>query len=677
MRALLILMCSLCFQVLAEVPDASVSGINAVKDWARTRFQSAANLRQNYYPSPGFWGEEIIYQIQVDRFNNGNLANDTQNVEEYQQTHQATEDWFGLPDYRHGGDLQGIMDRLDYLKDLGVTVLWLTPIQKHNGSYHGYCTVDFTEVDPGFGTKEDLKKLVALAHSKGIKVVLDIVVNHMCNPKTTYRKRPNHYGCADQLNDKTWKGESGGSEHQGELDFADDFFPPFKSQFFFNRCGANSQSDMQGTGPTAVFGDFVATMFDFDTRNYDFQEIFTDLHKYWMAYADVDGFRLDAAKHVTEDFIAYFSTHIRDYARTLGKKNFFVVGEVAGPSDWIGRRVGKMYSNPQNPDDHGNVPLSLTKRMWQLKSTYLNNPVAPYPGMNAAYDFAHGGTAIDVLLNRRPSRALEDHFLGGYFNDLAHQGDYRLTWNLLEIHDWPRFVSHDPTSPERSALGLSYLAMAEGAPIIYYGMEQGFNGDCHFNNMNAGRANSEIQRECKGSSHTLYRQDMFMGGMYRLGSTIGSINNLAYIGKIKPTKSPEWAQDPMLNRDHDVYKMARKMNNIRRSCKALKYGSTKFRWVENGTNGIFAFSRIDGGNEALVIVNTSWQKRGLPEMMVNDARNGQRWNNLLNANEQAWGNGNGKLNFAGLEINGNNVMVFVPDYALGDYNTSFEAHLCK
>ena len=678
MKALLILMCSLYFQALAaELPDASVGGIRPVKEWARSRFQAAASLRQNYYPSPGFWGEEIVYQIQVDRFNNGNLENDHLNVEEYQQTHQATADWFGLPDYRHGGDLQGIMDRMDYLKDLGVTVLWLTPIQKHNGSYHGYCTVDFTEVDPGFGTKEELKKLVSMAHAKGIKVVLDIVVNHMCNPKTTYRRPPNHYGCADALNNKNWKGEAGGSEYQGELDFAADFFPPFKSQFFFNRCGANSQSDMQGVGPTAVYGDFGATMFDFDTRNYDFQEIFTDLHKYWVAFADIDGFRLDAAKHVTEDFIAYFSTHIRDYARTLGKKNFFVVGEVAGPSDWIGRRVGKMYSNPQNPNDHGNVPASLTKRMWELKSMYLSNPAAAYPGMNAAYDFAHGGTAIDVLLNRRPSRALEDHFFGGYLSDIANQGDYRLSWNLLEIHDWPRFVSHDPTSPERSALGLSYLALAEGSPIIYYGMEQGFNGDCHFGNMNAGRANGEIQKDCKGSSHALYRQDMFVGGMYRLGSTVGAINKHAYIGKVQPTKSPEWTQDPMLNREHTVYKISRKLNHIRQSCKALKYGQTKFRWVSNGTNGMFAFSRVDGGYEALVIMNTDWQKRGIPELMVNDARPGQRWVNLLNVGEQAWGNGNGKLNFAGLEINGNSVMVLVPDYALGAYDKTLEAHLCK
>src|SRR5690606_28631294 len=121
--------------------------------------------------------------------------------------------------------------------------------------------------------------------------------NHMCNKKTFYKRAANHYQCSDELNAKNWSGASGGSSGQRELAFGEDFFPPFKDQNFFNRCGANSQQDMEGTGPAAVYGDFVSVMFDFDTRNYNFQEIFTDLHKYWIAYADIDGYRMDAAKH--------------------------------------------------------------------------------------------------------------------------------------------------------------------------------------------------------------------------------------------------------------------------------------------------------------------------------------------------------------------------------------------
>lgn len=662
------------------LPDASTSGIDAVKKWAFSRLQPAerdfgkSGQRQ---ASPSFWGNQVVYQIQVDRFNNGSFANDNLNIEDEQKRYQDGSDLHGLPNYRHGGDLKGIIDRLDYIKDMGVTSLWLTPVFKHNGSYHGYCTTDFTEVDPGFGTKEELRELVAKAHSKGIKVILDIVVNHMCDKNTIYLRNADHYKCANDLSSTNWSGASGGSAGQGELEFGKEFFPPFKGQNFFNRCGANTQSDMEGTGPAAVYGDFVSVMFDFDTRNHDFQQVFTDLHKYWIAYADIDGYRMDAAKHITEDFVAYFNTHIRAYARVIGKNNFFIVGEVAGPSDWIGRMVGKMYSNPHNPNDRGNVPQALTSRLWQLKDIYLSHPQAPYPGLSAAYNFGHGGTALDVLMGKRPTSALEDFFRGDYMRTLAGQNDIRLNWNLLEIHDWPRFSSRDKKNPYKSMLGISYLATAEGSPIIYYGQEQGLNGDCHFDNMNAGSANQRIKQECKGQGHELYRQDMFMNGPYRLGSTVNEIDNLAYIGKMSKKGPVTWTRDPYLNRNHMVFKLARKMLHVRKSCNALSYGFTKFRWVDNHNDGLLAFSRIDNGNEVLVVMNTGPHELRLMEIEIGNNSNGQKWVNLLNAHENAWTNGRGKLDFNGQYIKGNSTMVLVHHSQVSEYNSYLETHLCK
>lgn len=659
------------------LPDATKDGIHQVKHWAKQRVKQAEDTFQNTgeyrEPSPSFWGNQIIYQIQVDRFNNGDSSNDNLNIEPFQRQHQNTNDLYGLLDYKHGGDIKGITQRLDYIKDLGATTLWLTPILKHNGSYHGYCTADFSEIDPGFGTKDELRTLVKKAHQKGIKVILDVVINHMCDRNTLYKKDPQHYSCANELNQKNWEGFPGGAQYSGELSFGKQFFPPLKSQHFFNRCGANSPEDMQGTEPVAIYGDFVAAMFDFDTRNHDFQKIFTDLHKYWIAYTDVDGFRLDAAKHVTEDFIAYFSTQIRNYAKSVGKDNFFLVGEVAGPSDWIGRRLGKMYSNPHNPYDRGVVPFSLTRRMVEIKDTYLSHSQAPYPGLNAVYDFAHGGTAVDVLLGKRSTKAIEAHFSSNYFMDLAHQNDYRLNWNLLEIHDWPRFVSHAPQSPEKSILGISYLATAEGSPVIYYGMEQGFNGDCHFDKIHAGAATEEIKTNCKSHSHSLYRQNMFMGGMFKLGSTVSDINKLAYIGKPQDRIPLNWRNDLYLNRNHDVYKTARRMLHIRKSCNALSYGSTQFRY----NNGILAFSRIDKGNEALVIHNTGYQDSVIPEMKIANGNSGEKWVNLLNSHENAWATSNGSLSFHGLTIKGNSTMIFVHHSQVTPYNNYLEAHLCK
>lgn len=658
-------------------PDASVVGLEGVKKWAQSRLSSAQReFTGKRFPSPGFWGNQVVYQIQVDRFNNGDLSNDNLNIEDTQARYQNGSDLHGLPSYRHGGDLRGIIERLDYIKDLGITALWITPIFKHNGSYHGYCTTDFTEIDPGFGTKEELRELTKKAHDRGISVVLDIVVNHMCDKATVYRKQANHYRCGDDLSSQNWSGAAGGSAAQGELAFGKDFFPPFKDQNFFNRCGANSQADMEGTGPVAVYGDFVSVMFDFDTRNYDFQQVFTDLHKYWIAYADVDGFRMDAAKHITEDFVAYFNTQIRSFARSMGKKNFFIIGEVAGPSDWIGRMLGKMFSNPHNPNDRGHVPQSLTDRLWQLKDTYLKDPVAPYPGLSAAYNFAHGGTALDVLMGKRSTRALEDFFRSDYAATIAAQNDPRLSWNLLEIHDWPRFASRDKKNAGKSMLGLAYLAAAEGAPVIYYGMEQGFNGDCHFNTMNAGSANDEIKRECKGHAHELYRQDMFMSGPYRLGSTVPEIDRLAYIGKVSSKSKIAWTNDPFLNRNQPVYKLARKMIHIRKSCPALSFGTTQFRWVDDHANGLLAFSRVDGSNEALVVINTGNHEFSLPDIGVGSGSRGDRWVNLLNTNEAGTHTGSG-LGFKNVMLKGNSIMVFMPQNRASEYNPALETNLCR
>jgi hypothetical protein len=430
--------------VIAKYPSLDTDGIDAVNLWSKgfvTQGEhsfSASGLKR--YPSPEFWGSEIVYSIIVDRFNNGNPLNDKDNLPVHQLN--QTEEYH---DYRQGGDIKGIIDRLDYLQHLGITTIWVSPVLRHNGNFHGYCLTNPAEIDPGFGTAEELRQLTTEAHKRNMKVVLDIVINHLCDNQTKYSKVPdNHQRCAEDLDSQHWSNSKDGSKHQGELKFSPNFFGPFKSQNFFARCGANSVSDTAGDGPTTIFGDFVDIMFDFDTRDNNFQKVFTDIHKYWIAYADIDGYRLDAAKHVTEDFIAYFSTMTREYARSIGKANFYIVGEVAANVFYQGRRLGTMFSNPQNPDEHGNgqtsVPVSLTSRMKELMPVYLNNPTARYPGMNAIYDFQLSGSAKDVFQSNAPLNSLGEWISGNGFRTVDGQGDMRLSWQMIEIHDWPRFL---------------------------------------------------------------------------------------------------------------------------------------------------------------------------------------------------------------------------------------------
>lgn len=665
-------------QAAFTLPDAEVDGIAAVKSWA---IQNIKDGEANYaatgltrLPSPGFWGSEIVYQIQVDRFNNGDTSNDRKNLPDNQWANQDTNDLWGLPDYKHGGDLRGIINRLDYLQDLGVTVLWLTPIFKNDGGYHGYNQTDLTQVDPNFGTNEELRELVTKAHSRGIKIVLDVVANHMGGKDTYYSTAPDHTNGPSAADNKYWKGLTGDLYTPGRFHFGADFFGPLKNQAFFNRFGANSQSEMQGSGPAAVFGDFTSGMFDYDTMNWDFQEIYTNLHKYWVAYADVDGFRVDAAKHITGDFLEYFSTEIRDYAKALGKKNFYLIGEVAAASDWQGRVLGKMFSNPANPNDHGIVPQTITNRMWTLKDKYLAHGVFNFPGLNAVYDFAHGGTARDVLQNKVGTNSIEGYLNGSSFGTISSQSDARLFWNVLEIHDWPRFVKDTPSNPWKSRLGLSYLATAQGMPVIYYGMEQGFNGKGRTDNINAGAAYQDIVNTMNSGSDANARQDMFVSGMWRLGSTVTEINNLAYVGKSTPSVWADWKTDPFLSRTNDVYKTARKFNYLRQSSNALRYGWTFFRWGESNTSGLLAFSRIDNGQEVLVVVNNSNGPIAIPNLRVDNGINptsGIKYVNCLNGTQVGYtylSGGASYITFNGLAIDGNSVFVFAKDSTLAAWS---------
>jgi glycosidase len=293
------------------------------------------------------------------------------------------------------------------------------------------------------------------------------------------------------MSENFWGGYPGNGGGQADMAFSPDFFNPLKSPYFFNRCGTNSFQEMSGEGPASIYGDFDQGLFDFDTRNYDFQEIFTEIHKYWIAYADIDGFRLDAAKHVTEDFLAYFSTNIRDYALSLGKKNFLVIGEVAGSSNFEASRLGNMMVNPSNPDQHGAIPLGAIPRIKQVQSIYMKHPTEKYPGLSSIYDFNEGGTSRGVFLSQQPPSAISAYFGSDDFNKVSGQvKDPKIFWTLLEIHDWTRFLQDAPNDGGRAYVGIGYMIAMQGMPIIYYGLEQGFNGNCDFSKISVPSASS-------------------------------------------------------------------------------------------------------------------------------------------------------------------------------------------
>ncbi|MBH0166159.1 alpha-amylase [Fictibacillus sp. 7GRE50] len=215
------------------------------------------------------WKDETIYFIMVDRFNNGNKDNDF-DVD------------LNDPTAYHGGDFKGIMDKIDYLDDLGVTAIWLTPVVKNEpGGYHGYWTENFYETEEHFGSKDELKQLVKKAHDRDIKVILDLVVNH------TGYKHP----WLDEASKKAWfhpEKEIGNWDNQQEVE-----------------------------------NGWLAGLPDLNTENNETRKYLLDMAEYWIKETDIDGYRLDTVKHVPKDFWIDFSERVKK-----AKPGFYLIGEV-------------------------------------------------------------------------------------------------------------------------------------------------------------------------------------------------------------------------------------------------------------------------------------------------------------------------------------------------------------
>lgn len=213
--------------------------------------------------------DEVIYMIMVDRFNNGNTSNDKDaNIND--------------PLAYHGGDFKGITDKLDYIKEMGYTAIWLTPIfENMNNGYHGYWIKDFYQTNPYFGSMEEFKTLVTEAHKRDIKVILDFVVNHV---------GPNH----EWLNDST------------------------KNDWFHEKKSISNWNDQE-----EVENGWLYDLPDLDQENPEVSKYLIDAAKWWIQETDIDGYRLDTVKHVPKEFWKDFSAELKTV-----KESFFLIGEV-------------------------------------------------------------------------------------------------------------------------------------------------------------------------------------------------------------------------------------------------------------------------------------------------------------------------------------------------------------
>jgi alpha-amylase len=501
------------------------------------------------------WRSEVVYQLMTDRFANGDRANDYRIQE-------------GAPARYHGGDWRGVEQKLGYLDNLGVTAIWISPIIKNVETdagvdgYHGYWAQDFTRLNPHFGDLASLRRMIDAAHDRGIKVILDIVVNHVgqlfyydinlngqpdervagAGPliaptapdggPTSPVSHINEYDPDFDPNGvQAWTslGFAGPAPIVFVYDPATNHMPPepaiFQQPSAYNRKGRVWSWDV---AEQVELGDFPGGLKDLNTRNPAVREALIDVFVRWVELTDLDGFRIDTLKHVEKEFWQTFAPQVRQRLAAIGKHNFFMFGEAFDGDDAL------------------------------IGSYTFDNQVD-----SVFYFSQHFRVFRDVFQDGKPTKQIEDLFKerDANYGKIPHQDGigippHKALVNFLDNHDVARFLFD---RPEPAALdnALLFLFTEDGIPCLYYGTEQGF----------------------AGGNDPANREDLWVSGYDQ--------SNPHFL----------WIQ---------------KLTKLRRTYPALTHGDLKIVWASERVGdepdaGIIAFERTggDAGDAyALVVINT-------------------------------------------------------------------------
>jgi glycosidase len=311
--------------------------------------------RQQYHPSPDSWQDEIVYFLLVDRFSDGAEGNrpllDHTKLADARPDQTGGQPWQWLTwalsgsDRFQGGTLSGVASKLDYLQELGITTVWLSPVFRQRGhldTYHGYGIQDFLEVDPRFGSRNDLVDLVQQAHQREMRVLLDVIYNHSganwLYPTGTPGGPEKPIYTSGQYPFGDWRGDQG--QRIGTIAGGEDGVWPseFADPDRYTRAGKGSLDASKF--PDVDDAEFRRTDFE-DLRDFALAAPVTlsflaRAYMYWIALTDCDGFRIDTVKHVSYEQARNFCGAIKEFATNLGKRDFFLVAEI--PDDNFANR---------------------------------------------------------------------------------------------------------------------------------------------------------------------------------------------------------------------------------------------------------------------------------------------------------------------------------------------------
>lgn len=506
--------------------------------------------------------DEVIYFLLPDRFANGDPANDHGGY-----APQRLVSGFDPTDtdFYHGGDLAGVIQRLDYIQGLGATAVWLAPIFKNkpvqtHGNYtgaahHGYWISDFTTVDPHFGDEATMGALVDAAHARGMKVYLDIVANHTADV-IRYRECPQNDCAYRSRADYPYTrqgGVNGAPINEGfdgrdfsRLTRPDYAYSPYvpageenaKVPAWLNDpIRYHNRGESTFSGESSLDGDF-AGLDDLLTEDPVVVQGMIDIFGGWIDRYGIDGYRIDTARHVNPEFWRAFIPAMKARAAAKGIPNFHIFGEVYDPDPAVTARFTRVDGYPA---------------------------VLDFPFQKQATDVAAGKVGTDALArlfdadtiyaDGAETAAILPTFLGNH--DMGRIGFFVKQANP---------EADDAELLARIKLAHALMMFSRGVPTLYYGDEQGFAGA-------GGYGNS--------------RQDMW------------------------PSRTPVYADEtpvggrqPAYSTEAPLYKAIAEMARLRAAEPALRRGRQVVR-AYGDKPGLFAFSRLNDGGEVLVLFNSS------------------------------------------------------------------------
>jgi|TARA_B110000240_G_scaffold96139_1_gene108889 glycosidase len=354
----------------------------------------------------GYDNSDVMYLITPDRFANGNLTNDS--VASLSEGVDRTNKWG-----RHGGDIQGIINNLDYLKDLGFTAVWINPVLENNQkeqSYHGYSTTDFYKVDPRFGSNEEYRGLSKKAGEKGIKLIMDMIMNHCGSghwwmddlPSGDWLNSPNEYV-------KT-------SHRRTTL-----------------RDAYSSQYDKRNF----TDGWFVPTMPDLNQRNSQMAKYLIQNTIWWIEFADLSGIRMDTYPYSDKDFMTDWTCSImQEYPY------FNICGE-----EWSLNPAVLAY--------------------WQQGKDNPDGYTSCLPGL---LDFPLQNALVKALTEEEKSDAGMINLYDMLSNDFLYVDPFKHVI-FPDNHDMSRIYSQLGEDYNLYKLAMVYFTTIRGTPQFYYGTE--------------------------------------------------------------------------------------------------------------------------------------------------------------------------------------------------------------